>query len=77
MFSSPVTTSFRIRKAFSRFHAVLKPGGTYIISVRDYAAIEQGGVRMVPFGVQQRGSDRVFVFQVWEWEGDQYQQVAW
>jgi len=45
----------------------------WLVSVRDYAAMERGGVRLVPYGVRQRGSDRVVVFQVWEWEGDEYE----
>ena len=61
-----------ILAAFRRFQEVLRPGGMCAISVRDYAAMERGGTRLVPYGVRHRGSDRVIVFQVWEWEGDRY-----
>jgi len=62
-----------IRKAFRRFHEVLKPGGLCVISVRDYAAMKHEGVQLVPFGVRRKGADRIAVYQVWEWEGDHYQ----
>ncbi len=61
-----------IRNAFRRFHDMLRPGGLCVISVRDYAAAEREGAQVVPYGVRQRGADRVMLFQVWEWEGDQY-----
>jgi SAM-dependent methyltransferase len=62
----------RLLNAFRRFRDVLAEGGLCVISVRDYAALPRGGVQLVPFGVRRRGSDRVAVFQVWDWEGDQY-----
>jgi SAM-dependent methyltransferase len=65
-------TDDRIARAFRRFYEVLRPGGTCILSVRDYAAMERDGVRLIPYGVRRRGSDRVAVFQIQEWEGEHY-----
>ena len=62
----------QILNAFRRFREVLRDGGLCIITVRDYATVTRGGIQMIPYGVRVRARDRVAVFQVWEWDGDQY-----
>ncbi|HEV8657123.1 MAG TPA: methyltransferase domain-containing protein [Thermoanaerobaculia bacterium] len=61
-----------IASAFRQFHRVIKPGGLCVISVRDYAAISREPLRLVPYGVRALPEANVAIFQVWEWEGDQY-----
>ena len=61
-----------IRQAFIRFRRVLKPGGTCILSVRDYAAMPRVPVHFNPQGIRLVEGEKVVVFQVWELDGDQY-----
>lgn len=55
-----------ILTALQAFHDRLRPGGGCILSVRDYAALDREGARLVPFGVRHDGNTRYVVFQVWE-----------
>jgi SAM-dependent methyltransferase len=61
-----------IARTFRRFHRVVRPGGLCILSVRDYAAMPPAKVRFYPYGVREIPGGKVAVFQVWEYEGDQY-----
>jgi len=65
-------TDDQIRAALHRFREVLRPGGVCIFSVRDYDAIEHRGTRLLPYGIHQRGRDRIAVYQVWAFRGDLY-----
>ena len=58
--------------ALRQFHRVIKPGGPCVISVRDYAAVSREPLRFVPYGVRVLPDSRLSLFQVWEWEGEQY-----
>jgi len=61
-----------ISKAFAQFRRVIRPGGLCIISVRDYAAIGREPLRFVPYGVRYVPGGTISIFQLWEWDGDQY-----
>jgi SAM-dependent methyltransferase len=61
-----------ILRAFEQLHRCTAPGGLCLVSVRDYAALEQGGTQIHPYGVRQVGTTRYVLFQVWDWEGDRY-----
>jgi SAM-dependent methyltransferase len=61
-----------ILAAFREMYLCTEPGGGCIISVRDYAAMELGGTRIVPFGVRHDGATKYVVFQLWEFEGPIY-----
>lgn len=61
-----------ILQAFEQFLACTRPGGLCIVSVRDYAALEHGGVQLRPYGVRTEGGTRFLLFQVWEWHGSLY-----
>jgi SAM-dependent methyltransferase len=61
-----------ILEAFASFHKVLSPGGGAIISVRDYANMELGGVRINPRRVHREGEGKIILFDVWEFEGGYY-----
>lgn len=56
-----------ILRAFRQLFACTRPGGLCIISVRDYGALEQGGVQIKPYGIRTVGKMRWLLFQVWEW----------
>jgi SAM-dependent methyltransferase len=61
-----------ILQAFNQFNRCTAPGGLCLISVRDYDALEHGGLQMHPHGVRQVEGTRYVLFQIWEWEGDRY-----
>lgn len=61
-----------ILTAFKQFHRVVRRGGTVVISVRDYDTIPREPLSMFPFGVRELRDRSVTVFQVWRWDGDQY-----
>ena len=65
-------TDGEISLALEQFFACTKPGGICLVSVRDYAALEHGGVQFKPYGVRLEGSTRYILFQVWEWRGSLY-----
>lgn len=58
--------------ALGQFLACTKPGGLCVVSVRDYAVLERGGVQLKPYGVRVEGDARYSLFQVWEWRGSLY-----
>jgi 2-polyprenyl-3-methyl-5-hydroxy-6-metoxy-1,4-benzoquinol methylase len=45
-----------ILAAFREMYRCTRPAGGCIISVRDYAATELGGTRVIPYGVRHEGS---------------------
>lgn len=61
-----------ILRAVEQFYRCTAPGGLCIISVRDYDALERGGIQVLPHGVRQVGGSRYVLLQVWEWDGDLY-----
>jgi hypothetical protein len=61
-----------IIRALGQFLAALKPGGLCLISVRDYAVLERGGVQVRPHGVRAEKGTRWILLQVWEWHGSTY-----
>ncbi len=61
-----------ILTAFHQFYQCCKPGGGCLISVRDYEAEGREDGKLIPHGVRQEGDKRYFIFQVRDYEGDQY-----
>lgn len=61
-----------ISGALKQFYLCTRAGGLNIISVRDYAALDQGGVQVKPYGVRRDGAVRYVLFQIWEWRGALY-----
>jgi hypothetical protein len=58
--------------ALRQMLACLSVGGGCIVSVRDYE-IEERGVNLVkPYGVRTEDGKRYLMFQIWDFEGDQY-----
>ena len=61
-----------ISTALGQFFLCTRPGGLNIISVRDYAKVERGGLQIKPYGIRYDGSARYVLFQVWEWRDPLY-----
>jgi SAM-dependent methyltransferase len=51
----------------------LRPGGTAIFSVRDYASIPRRNPDLRLHAVRRQGAARELAYQLWEWDGDQYE----
>jgi SAM-dependent methyltransferase len=58
--------------ALQQLHACTRPGGGCVVSMRDYAEEVRGTGLMKPYGVREEAGRRYLVFQVWDFEGDQY-----
>ena len=58
--------------AFQAFHRLLVRDGIVLISLRDYANLELGGVQVHPRRVREEGNSRTLLIDVWEFEADQY-----
>jgi SAM-dependent methyltransferase len=52
--------------------ACLSAGGGCIVSVRDYETEERGANIVKPFGVRKERDKRYLIFQVWDFDGEQY-----
>lgn len=65
-------TDDEILGALREFYKCTRPDGLCLITVRDYAALERGGVQFRPYGVRTENGVRHLLFQVWEWRGDLY-----
>ncbi|KAF0106035.1 MAG: methyltransferase family protein [Chloroflexi bacterium] len=60
--------------SFKQFYQCIKPGGGCIISVRDYAQIERNdSQKMYPRTVHQTEDGQLVMFDVWNFDGDQYE----
>ncbi|NVJ99383.1 MAG: class I SAM-dependent methyltransferase [Alphaproteobacteria bacterium] len=53
--------------ALKSFYQAAKPGGGCMVSMRDYDAVERGGVQFKPYGVRDHDGVRWSVYQVWDW----------
>lgn len=61
-----------IRAACIECRRLLIPGGVFILSVRDYAAIERRTPDHHSYGTRSVGACTYAAEQVWRWDGDQY-----
>jgi hypothetical protein len=60
--------------AFKEFYQCTKTGGLCLVSIRDYAQMErQDGKKMVPRTIHSIEDGQLVMFDVWEFEGDQYE----
>ncbi|HEV3018426.1 MAG TPA: class I SAM-dependent methyltransferase [Burkholderiaceae bacterium] len=62
----------QIVQAFRSCLRCLRPGGIAIFSVRDYARIERRNPDLRPHAVRVEPDARLLAYQLWEWDGDQY-----
>lgn len=66
-------TDAEILQALRNARRVLRPGGSLVLSVRDYATIERRSPDVRPYGLHlDSGGRRFLAVQVWEWDGDCY-----
>lgn len=61
-----------ILTALGEMLACLRPGGGCLITMRQYDQEERGTGIFKPFGVREEGDKRYIIFQVWDFEGEQY-----
>lgn len=61
-----------ILQAFTAFYHCTTAEGGCLISVRDYAAMERSGKRLVPRHAHQTREGHLLVFDLWEFEGEFY-----
>jgi len=59
-----------IRSAVTSMRDRLRPGGTLLISLRDYGAIMEEHPRMMPPAIFSEHGRRRIVHQVWDWQDD-------
>lgn len=59
--------------AFRELYRCTTPGGGCLLSVRDYAAEEIGGTKVVPYGIRKAADRRYVLVQVWEFDGPVYE----
>lgn len=60
-------TDADLLQAFEAFYHALLPGGLCLVSVRDYEAVERGGVQVHPYAARTENGTRYVLMQVWEW----------
>ncbi|MGD2158481.1 MAG: class I SAM-dependent methyltransferase [Anaerolineales bacterium] len=58
--------------ALREMRACLRSGGGCILTIRQYDQEVRGKGILKPFGVRQEGEKRYVIFQVWDFEGEQY-----
>ncbi len=61
-----------ILQAFEQFYHGTTTEGGCLISVRDYAAMERGGKKLVPRHAHQTNEGHIIVFDLWEFAGEYY-----
>ena len=65
-------TDKEILLALREFYACVHPGGGCLLTVRDYDSEPRGRGLVKPYGTREFGGKRFILFQVWDFEGDQY-----
>jgi SAM-dependent methyltransferase len=65
-------TDEEMRLALAQMYLCTRPGGGCLLTMRNYDAEERGTGIIKPYGVRDAGEHRYVVFQVWDFEGDQY-----
>lgn len=58
--------------AFGAIYGCLRPGGLFVMSVRDYARIPRINPDIRPYGLRYLPDSRFFAVQIWEWEAEHY-----
>lgn len=61
-----------ILDALRAMYACLTPGGGCLVTVRAYDTEARGRGIVKPYGLREVGSKRLLLFQVWDFEGEQY-----
>lgn len=61
-----------IQLALKAMYTCLRVGGGCIITMRDYDQVERGKTILKPYGIREKNGKRYLVWQVWDFEGEQY-----
>ena len=61
-----------ILHALQAMYACLRPGGGCLLTLRAYDKEARGRGIVKPYGIREEGSKRFLIFQVWDFEGEQY-----
>jgi SAM-dependent methyltransferase len=65
-----------IALAFRQFHTVLRPGGLFLCSVRDYDNVARGVPVTFEYGERRRAGEVFRPRQEWTWDGTTHYRVA-
>ena len=66
-----------ILEALRQFYQCTRPGGGCILSVRDYAAMQRGGVQFVPRLTHVTPQGRIVLFDIWLFDGACYDMTTY
>ncbi len=58
--------------ALQEMYACLRPAGGCLLTIRAYDTEERGRGIVKPYGIREEGGKRYLIFQVWDFEGEQY-----
>jgi len=61
-----------ILSALRAMYACVRPGGGCLLTIRDYDKEERGRGLVKPYGVREERGKRYLLFQVWDFDGDEY-----
>jgi SAM-dependent methyltransferase len=61
-----------ILRALQEIYDCLSPGGGCLLTIRAYDKEARGWGIVKPYGIREEGSKRYLIFQVWDFEGEQY-----
>ena len=61
-----------ILSALRAMYACVRPGGGCLLTVRDYDKEDRGRGLVKPYGVREERGKRYLLFQVWDFDGDEY-----
>jgi SAM-dependent methyltransferase len=61
-----------ILRALKQMLACIRPGGGCLLTIRDYDKEPRGQGLFKPYGTREHDGKRIAIFQVWDFEGDQY-----
>jgi SAM-dependent methyltransferase len=65
-----------LRTAFQEFLAVLRPGGVFLCSVRDYDNVQRGEPATHAYGIREDRGQRFQLTQKWLWEDPMHYQAT-
>ena len=65
-----------IRAAFGQFLDVLRPGGVFLCSVRDYDKVQRGEHATHAYGARQYRGERFLLRQEWSWDDPMHYQAT-
>lgn len=65
-----------VSTAFEQFLSVLRPGGVFMCSVRDYDKVQRGKAATYPYGRRQYRGETFHLRQEWSWDDSMHYQAT-